>query len=86
MGKLKGFFSGAEYLSLGISIVVAIALGVALGIFLRNFFGYEWLLWLGVFYGVLAAGLNIKKTHSKLQKDMSKPMPKKIADKNSNDT
>jgi F0F1-type ATP synthase assembly protein I len=59
---------GAEQLSLGVSIVVAILLGIAIGIGLKKLFGIYWLFWLGVFWGVSAAGLNIYRAY-KRQKD-----------------
>ncbi|WP_238593975.1 AtpZ/AtpI family protein [Lebetimonas natsushimae] len=61
---------GAEKLSLGISIVVAVLMGIGIGIWLKNIFHQNWLLWLGVFWGVAAALLNIKKEYDKLKKDL----------------
>ncbi|SFV49863.1 ATP synthase protein I-like membrane protein [hydrothermal vent metagenome] len=63
--KLKKVVDAADGLSLGISIVVAVLLGVGLGLLMRNFFGYGWLLWLGVFWGVSAAILNVYKAYKK---------------------
>lgn len=57
--KLKKVVEAADGLSLGISIVVAVLLGVGLGLGMRSLFGYGWLLWLGVFWGVGAAILNV---------------------------
>jgi len=68
-GKLGKTVEGAEKLSLGISIVVAILLGIGLGIILKKWTGLTWTLWLGVFWGILAAVLNIKKEYDKLKKD-----------------
>lgn len=67
--KLKKTINGAEKLSLGISIVVAILLGIGVGIWLKNLTRISWLLWLGVFWGVAAAILNIKKEYDKLKKE-----------------
>ncbi len=61
--KLKKIVDAADGLSLGISIVVAILMGVGLGILMRKFFGYNWLFWLGVFWGVAAAILNVYKAY-----------------------
>ncbi|MBN1839094.1 MAG: AtpZ/AtpI family protein [Campylobacterales bacterium] len=61
-GKL---IEGAENLSLGVSIVVAILMGVGLGWLMRHWFGYEWLFWLGVFWGIGGAILNIYKAYKK---------------------
>jgi ATP synthase protein I len=70
MAKMKKTIEGAEKLSLGISIVVAILMGIGIGIWLKNTFNQVWLLWLGVFWGVAAAILNIKKEYNKLKKDL----------------
>jgi len=71
-GKLGKTIEGAEKLSLGISIVVAILLGIGLGILLKKWTGFTWTLWLGIFWGVAAAILNIKKEYDKLKKDLDK--------------
>ena len=63
--KMKKVVEAADGLSLGISIVVAVLLGVGLGILLRSWFGYGWLFWLGVFWGVAAAILNVYKAYAK---------------------
>lgn len=57
-----------DNLSLGISIVVAIVLGVALGMGLKSWTGYDWTLWLGVFWGIAAAIMNIYKAYKKAKK------------------
>jgi F0F1-type ATP synthase assembly protein I len=59
-----------DSLSLGISIVVAILIGVALGVGMRSFFGYDWLLWLGVFWGIGGAITNVYKVYSRQKKDL----------------
>jgi len=71
-GKIGKTIEGAEKLSLGISIVIAVLMGVGIGIWLKNLFHQTWLLWLGVFWGVAAAILNIKKEYAKLKKDLDK--------------
>jgi F0F1-type ATP synthase assembly protein I len=63
--RAKKVLEGANDLSLGISMVVAVLIGVALGYGMRNLFGYEWLFWLGVFWGVAAAILNVYKAYRK---------------------
>ncbi len=66
--KVKKVIEGASELSLGISIVVAIVIGVGLGIGMKKLFGYDWLLWLGVFWGVAAAVLNVYKAYKRQMK------------------
>ncbi|SFV54011.1 ATP synthase protein I-like membrane protein [hydrothermal vent metagenome] len=68
--KLKKIVVAADGLSLGISIVVAILLGVGLGILMKNIFGIPWLLWLGVFWGVAGAILNVYKAYKKQKKSL----------------
>jgi len=63
--KLKKVIEGADSLSLGISIVVAILLGIGLGVWLKNMFDSNLLLWLGVFWGVAAALMNIYRAYKK---------------------
>jgi F0F1-type ATP synthase assembly protein I len=67
--KYKKFIGAADSLSLGISVVVAILLGVGIGFWLKNTFDSVWLLWLGVFWGVAAAFLNIYKAYKKQVKE-----------------
>jgi len=68
--KLKKVVDAADGLSLGISIVVAVLLGVAIGIGLKNLFGVPWLLWLGVFWGVSGAILNVYKAYQRQKKSL----------------
>lgn len=63
--KLKKIVEGADSLSLGISIVVAILIGVGLGLWLKSIFDSAIFLWIGVFFGVSASGLNIYKAYKK---------------------
>ena len=70
--KLGKIVEGAEQLSLGISIVEAVLIGVGLGVWMKNIFGYGWLLWLGVFWGVAATVLNIYKAYKKQMKELEK--------------
>ena len=71
MGKLKKTIEGDEKLSLGISIVVAILMGIGIGVWMKNTFHQNWLLWLGVFWGVGAAIMNIRIEYKKLKKEFS---------------
>ena len=57
-----------DSLSLGISIVVAILLGVGIGYWLKSLTGYTWTLWLGVFWGIGGAILNIYKVSKRAKK------------------
>ncbi len=70
--KYGKIIEGAEQLSLGISMVVAVIIGVGIGIGLKNLFGKEWLLWVGVFIGVAAAILNVYKAYKKQLKELDK--------------
>ena len=66
--KLKKIVDAADGLSLGISIVVAVLLGVGLGYVMRKYIGYDWLFWLGVFWGIAGAILNVYKAYEKQKK------------------
>jgi F0F1-type ATP synthase assembly protein I len=69
--KFKPIIEGANKLSLGISMVVAILLGIGIGKLMQHFFGGSiWWLWLGIFWGVAAAGLNIYKMYKVVKKDL----------------
>ncbi len=70
--KHKGKLEALDNMSLGISIVVAILLGVGIGLLLKSWTGYTWTLWVGVFYGVAAAILNVQKAYKKAKKDLDK--------------
>ncbi|GAA8406641.1 AtpZ/AtpI family protein [Helicobacter pylori] len=67
--KYYKFIEGANYLSLGLSMVVAILMGVAIGYGLKKLTHISWLFWLGVIWGVLASFLNIYKAYKNMQKD-----------------
>ncbi len=70
--RLKPIIEGAESLSLGISMVVAVLIGVAIGLGLKKLFEMDWLLWVGVFIGIAAAGVNVFKAYSKQYKEFEK--------------
>lgn len=63
--KYGKVIEGAEQLSLGISIVVAILIGIGLGMLMSDLFNTPWLLWVGVFWGVGGAILNVYKAYKK---------------------
>jgi len=68
--KLKKIVVAADGLSLGISMVVAVLLGVGLGLLMKSIFEIPWLLWVGVFWGVAAAILNVYKAYEKQKKSL----------------
>jgi F0F1-type ATP synthase assembly protein I len=70
--KYGKFIEGAEQLSLGVSMVVAVLIGIALGVGLKSLFGYGWLLWVGVFIGIVAAFLNVYRAYIKQKEDLDK--------------
>jgi len=63
--KYAKLVEGADGLSLGVSIVVAILMGVGVGILMKNSLGYDWLLWVGVFWGVGGAVMNVYRAYKK---------------------
>ena len=63
--RIKPIIEGVDSLSLGVSMVVAILMGVGIGLGLQKLFDVQWVLWIGVFIGVSAAGLNIFKAYKK---------------------
>ncbi|QKF81688.1 hypothetical protein CRV08_08175 [Halarcobacter ebronensis] len=67
--KHRGKLQALDNLSLGISIVAAVLIGFFIGYALKSLTGYTWTLWLGVFWGIAAAGLNIYKAYKRAQKE-----------------
>ncbi|MFK2821464.1 AtpZ/AtpI family protein [Arcobacter sp. YIC-80] len=67
--KHQGKLRALDNLSLGISMVAAVAIGFGIGYGLKSLTGYEWTLWLGVFWGLAAAVLNIVKAYKRAQKE-----------------
>ncbi|MGX2970901.1 AtpZ/AtpI family protein [Helicobacter sp. T3_23-1059] len=68
--KAQKIIDGAYDLSLGISIVVAVLLGLGIGYVMWRVSGILWLLWLGIFWGVAAAGLNIYKAYKRTKSEL----------------
>ena len=66
--KHRDKLEALDNLSLGISMVAAVAIGFGIGYGLKALFEIDWLLWLGVFWGLAAAGLNIYKAYKRAQK------------------
>ena len=67
--KHQAKLQALDNLSLGISLVAAIAIGFGIGYGLKALTGYDWTLWLGIFWGVAAAGLNIYKAGKRAKKE-----------------
>ncbi|QDF28643.1 AtpZ/AtpI family protein [Halarcobacter anaerophilus] len=67
--KHRGKLEALDNLSLGISIVAAVAIGFGIGYGLKQLTGYTWTLWLGLFWGLAAAGLNIYRAYKRAQKE-----------------
>ena len=67
--RIKPIIEGVDSLSLGLSMVVAVLIGVGIGIGLQKLFEVKWVLWIGVFIGIAAAGLNVFKAYSKQMKE-----------------
>lgn len=67
--KHQDKIAALDNLSLGISIVAAIIIGFGIGYGLKQLTGYTWTLWLGIIWGILAAGLNIYKAYKRAQKE-----------------
>ncbi|RDU69082.1 hypothetical protein CQA62_04430 [Helicobacter cholecystus] len=66
-GRVVSAVSG---LSLGFSIIIAILLGVGIGMWLKRLTGWNWILWLGVFWGIGGACYNLYLAYRKQQKEM----------------
>ena len=66
--KHRDKIDSLDSLSVGISMVAAIAIGVGIGLALKHFTGYTWTLWLGIAWGIAAAGLNVYKAYKRAQK------------------
>lgn len=70
--KYKKYVDAADGLSLGISMVIAVLFGVGIGYLMKQWTGIGWLFWLGVFWGVAAAFLNVYKAYQKQKKELDK--------------
>lgn len=68
--RIRPIIEGANSLSLGVSMVVAVLIGVAIGLGLQKLFEVKWVLWIGVFIGVAAAGLNVYKAYKQQMKEL----------------
>lgn len=63
--------SAIDGLSLGFSIVIAVLIGIGLGIGMKKLTGWNWIFWLGVFWGVGGACYNFYLAYKKQQKAMN---------------
>lgn len=66
--KHRDKIEALDSLSVGISIVAAIVIGVGIGLGLKHLTGQTWTLWLGIFWGIAAAGVNVYKAYKRAQK------------------
>lgn len=66
--KHRDKIEALDSLSVGISMVAAIVIGVLLGLGLKSLTGYTWTLWLGIFWGISAAGVNVYRAYKRAQK------------------
>ncbi len=66
--KHRDKIEALDSLSVGISMVAAIVIGVLVGLGLKSLTGYTWTLWLGIFWGIAAAGVNVYRAYKRAQK------------------
>lgn len=66
--KHRDKIEALDSLSVGISIVAAILIGIGIGLGLKYLTGLTWTLWIGIFWGIAAALLNIYKAYKRAQK------------------
>jgi hypothetical protein len=68
--SIKEIVRGAGDLSLAISMTVAVAIGAAIGVGMKKMFGYDWLLFLGIAWGIGAAVMNFARAYKRLRAEM----------------
>lgn len=68
--RLSIIVRAANELSVGLSVVIAILLGIGIGIGIEKLTGIKWLFWLGVFWGIFAAILNIYKAYQRQKREL----------------
>ncbi|PZT47854.1 hypothetical protein B6S12_07070 [Helicobacter valdiviensis] len=68
--KYKDALLAYSNATLGVSMVLAVLIGVGIGYGLESLFGYVWLFWLGVFWGICAAILNIYKAYKRQKREL----------------
>lgn len=67
--KHLGKLAALDNLSLGLSMVFSVVIGYLIGYGLEKLTGYRWLLFLGIFWGLAAAFLNIYKAYKRARKE-----------------
>ncbi|RAX58185.1 hypothetical protein CCZ01_03680 [Helicobacter monodelphidis] len=70
--KYRNLVVGFNDLTLGISMVVAVAIGAGMGYGLEQIFGYAWLFWVGICFGIGAAINNMFKAYQRQMKEFEK--------------
>lgn len=66
--KHRDKIEALDNLSVGISMVAAVVIGFAIGYGLKILTGEIWTLWLGVFWGIAAAILNVYRAYKRAKK------------------
>jgi ATP synthase protein I len=66
--KHRDKIEALDSLSVGISMVAAIVIGVLVGLGLKSLTGYTWTLWIGIFWGIAAAIVNVYRAYKRAQK------------------
>lgn len=68
--RVQKIIQGAYDLSLGISIIVAILLGAGIGYAMMKIFEVKWVFFIGLFWGISAAVLNVYRAYKSVQNDL----------------
>lgn len=68
--KHRDKIEALDNLSVGISMVAAIIIGFGIGYGLKILTEQAWTLWLGIFWGIAAAILNVYKAYKRAKKSL----------------
>ncbi|MCI6989338.1 MAG: AtpZ/AtpI family protein [Campylobacter sp.] len=68
--NLNKIVRGADFLSVGISMVVAVVIGFVIGYYLRKWTGISFFFYFFMFVGIAAAFLNVYKIYKLQQADL----------------